>query len=146
MSQKQENNHMKHRVELQIRFNDIDGLGHVNNSVYAQYFDMGRMRYFEMLKGAPVDWKNAGLIIASTHTEFMSPIFLKDEVEVSTAVTKVGNKSLQMSQGVYDRLSGELKATCQSVMVGFNPATSSSMRIPDFWRNSIASFEADVTP
>ena len=28
---------------LQLRFNDVDALGHVNNSVYFQFFDQGRL-------------------------------------------------------------------------------------------------------
>ncbi len=35
-----------HRLELQIRFNDIDMFGHLNNSVYLQFFDLGKMNYF----------------------------------------------------------------------------------------------------
>ena len=29
----------KTRTDIQVRFSDLDFLGHVSNSVYAQYFD-----------------------------------------------------------------------------------------------------------
>jgi acyl-CoA thioester hydrolase len=35
-----------HITPIQIRFNDIDKLNHVTNSVYQQYFDLGKMDYF----------------------------------------------------------------------------------------------------
>lgn len=39
-------------LPLQIRFNDIDLLGHVNNEMYFAYMDLGKMRYFqEMMDG-----------------------------------------------------------------------------------------------
>ena len=40
-------NEMKffHETPLQIRFNDVDVMGHVNNSVYQNYFDVARLRY-----------------------------------------------------------------------------------------------------
>ncbi len=141
MNQNQSLKLPKHITDVQIRFNDIDGLGHVNNSVYAQYFDMGRQSYFESLNEGPINWKEAGLVIASTHTEFLFPIFLRDEISVASSVSKIGNKSLKMIQVIFDRKTKEPKATCKSVMVGFDPASNASMLIPDFWRNRIAAFE-----
>lgn len=141
MSKNQQTKLPKHNTEVQIRFNDIDGLGHVNNSVYAQYFDMGRQNYFETLKEGPIEWKDAGLIIASTHTDFLFPIFLKDQIKVGTQIINIGNKSLQMEQIIFDAFTLQVKATCQSVMVGFDPSTNESMVIPDFWRNRISDYE-----
>ena len=37
----------RHTLPLQLRFNDIDLLGHVNNSVYFSFYDLGKARYFE---------------------------------------------------------------------------------------------------
>ena len=31
----------RHTLPLQLRFNDIDLLGHVNNSVYFSFYDLG---------------------------------------------------------------------------------------------------------
>ena len=39
-----------HSIPVQIRFNDIDMLGHVNNTVYFSFFDLGKARYFEEVK------------------------------------------------------------------------------------------------
>lgn len=36
-----------HSTPIQIRFNDIDQLGHATNSVYQQYFDLGKMAYLD---------------------------------------------------------------------------------------------------
>lgn len=35
----------KHITPIQIRFNDIDHLGHVNNNAYFAYYDLGKERY-----------------------------------------------------------------------------------------------------
>ena len=32
----------KHSVPVQLRFNDADALGHVNNSVYFTFYDLGK--------------------------------------------------------------------------------------------------------
>ena len=40
----------KHTLPVQLRFNDIDALGHVNNSIYFTFYDLGKARYFEEVK------------------------------------------------------------------------------------------------
>ena len=44
----------RHTLPLQLRFNDIDLLGHVNNSVYFSFYDLGKARYFETVKAQPI--------------------------------------------------------------------------------------------
>lgn len=36
-------------VELEVRYRDLDPLGHVNNAVYLSYIELARVRYFELL-------------------------------------------------------------------------------------------------
>ena len=45
----------RHRMKVQIRFNDIDTLGHVNNAVYFTNFDLGKAKYFSELVQQIVD-------------------------------------------------------------------------------------------
>ena len=35
-----------HQQAIQIRFNDVDVIGHVNNAVQLSYFDLGKVKYF----------------------------------------------------------------------------------------------------
>ncbi|MDE6316995.1 MAG: hypothetical protein K2L73_01180, partial [Muribaculaceae bacterium] len=35
-----------HVIDLQVRFNDIDILGHINNSSYLSFFDLAKADYF----------------------------------------------------------------------------------------------------
>ena len=34
------NNRFRHILPIQIRFNDVDKFGHVNNTVYFQFYDL----------------------------------------------------------------------------------------------------------
>ena len=42
---------MKHQVPVQLRFNDTDALGHVNNSTYFSFYDLGKSEYFATVRG-----------------------------------------------------------------------------------------------
>ena len=37
-------------AEIQVRFADIDVLGHVNNAIYLSYFEMTSVHYFNERK------------------------------------------------------------------------------------------------
>jgi len=128
---------------IQLRFNDLDSFGHVNNTTIQEYFDLGRIFYFRKVFGEPIDWDNFQAIVASIKTDFMAPVFLNDQLVVKTKITKIGNKSIQLSQILVE---GEkvIKATCDSVMVGFNPKTQSSIEISDKWRKQIKALETDL--
>ena len=42
-----------HRTEIQVRFNDTDALGHINNSSYALYAEIGRLELIKQIKAPP---------------------------------------------------------------------------------------------
>lgn len=132
-----------HFDSIQVRFNDIDGLGHVNNAVQAEYFDFGRMRYFERLTGGPIKWKEFAMVIASTYTDFNAPIFLKEDVVVKTKIRKLGEKSLKMVQVLADSNTGEIKSTCKSVMVAIDFTTGKSVVLSGDIRKLIEDFEIE---
>ncbi len=126
---------------IQIRFNDVDGQQHVNNSVYQQYYDIGRAGYFSEISGTNYQTGGQSVVIVSVQTNFNSPIFYHDKIQVETRVSKIGNKSLTMEQLITDRKTGEIKSDCKTVLVGFDYNRQESIPIPEDLRNMIADFE-----
>ena len=45
MMTEERNNEFRNVVPLQIRFNDVDKFGHVNNTIYFQFYDSGKTDY-----------------------------------------------------------------------------------------------------
>lgn len=124
--------HFFHEAPVQIRFNDIDSLGHVNNATIQEYFDLGRMEYFKSAFTSNINWEKFAAIIASIKTDFASPIFINDKLLVKTKVTRIGTKSMKLTQHLTDDKS-ILKATCESIMVSFDHKTQSSIEIKNEW-------------
>ncbi len=131
----------QNHLPIQLRFNDIDGIGHVNNSVYFNFFDLGKTAYFEEVRGEHIDWKTAELVIRSIQADFLAPTFYREKISVETAVTKIGNKSLQVYQKIIETQTGVVKATCHTVMVGFDVETNSSKEISADWKEAIRKYE-----
>ena len=135
------NNEFRYIEPVQIRFNDIDGQQHVNNSIYQQYYDIGRAGYFSEISGTEYQTGGRSVVVASVHTDFFKPVFLHDRIQVQTRVDKIGNKSLTMYQQITDRETGEVKSDCTTVFAGFDYEKQQTIVIPDDLRDMITRFE-----
>lgn len=131
----------KATVPIQIRFNDIDALGHINNNVYFSFFDLGKSHYFEDLKASYVSWTDGLIVIARIEVDFIAPVFYKEQIVVDSKITKMGNKSAVFVQQIRNSVTDEIKCRSMSVVVTYNPKTMSPMPVPQIWRNAISEFE-----
>ncbi|MCB9018237.1 MAG: acyl-CoA thioesterase [Prevotellaceae bacterium] len=136
-----DNIEFNHSEKIQMRFNDIDVLGHVNNAVQIIYFDYGKVKYFETLKDQILDWSGSDLVMVHFEVDFVEPIFRENQIMVKTKVYEIGNKSIKLVQTLQDSETGHVKSVCRSVMCGFDTKTNESLLISDEWRNLIQKFE-----
>ena len=71
----------KHSVPVQLRFNDADALGHVNNSVYFTFYDLGKTEYFKAIRGGEIP-KEVDIVVAHAEVDFIASVFLNDEIDI----------------------------------------------------------------
>lgn len=131
----------KHTLPIQIRFNDVDAQGHVNNSIYFTFYDLGKTTYFQhVMAWNPEDIK-VGAVIAHAEVDFLSPLRAHEPVAVQTAVSEVGNKSFNLMQRLINSDTQEVKCVCFSVMVAFDVTTQQAVGIPEEWKEAFSIFE-----
>lgn len=133
--------HFRHHMPLQMRFNDIDMLGHLNNSVYLTFMDLAKTRYFQAVLGDKLRWGEIGVVIVNINCDFCAPTFFDDTIEVETAVVAVGEKSLTLEQRVYSPDDERVRCRCRTIMSGFNTKTLTSEPISDEWRETLEKYE-----
>ena len=129
-----------HTLPIQLRFNDVDKFGHVNNTVYFSFYDLGKTEYFASVCPR-VDWEKDGIVVVHIDAEFLSQIYASDHVAVQTAVTRIGNKSFNLAQRVIDLHTQEVKCTCNSVMVTFDLTRHESKPLEADWIEGICRYE-----
>ena len=130
-------------LPIQLRFNDVDSLGHVNNTIYFSFYDLGKTTYFDELKKTYPYLSDIGAVIVNAQADFLAPVFMDEQIAVQTSVTELGNKSFKMLQQVINTETNEVKCVCRTIMVGFDKKTSTSMPISDEWKKAIAEFEGN---
>ena len=81
-----------HTLPIQIRFNDVDQMGHVNNAVIMEYFDIGKS---VTVIGASAFYKCKGL----------------KRVKIADAVTKIGGQAFFECSGLEELVLGKSVST-----------------------------------
>ena len=114
---------------VQIRFSDLDILGHVSNSIYPQYFEIGRLDWFKA-----IEEESPMTVVASMTIDFLAEINIKDPIHVVTACIQKGNKSLTLSQDIYCNDQVVTKSTV--VIVGFDMETRQTVSLFEGWGKS----------
>lgn len=130
-----------HKIPLQLRFNDVDVLGHVNNTVYFSFYDTGKAHYFTTVTGKRMDWKHVDTVIANVNCAYISPIYFTDKIEVLTTCIGISEKSFKLLQMLRDSETGEVKSVCETVMVSFDLATKKSTPLSEEWKKMLVDFE-----
>lgn len=126
-------------TKIQIRWSDIDQLGHVYNGQYQHFFDIAKSDYFEQVVGIGSNWNatGEGLITAQTLNNYYKTIEIEDKVEIETTMEKIGNKSFTLFQRIINTHTQEVVSDSRSVLVGYNPNTEQTFIIPDKWRSKM---------
>lgn len=124
-------------MDVDVRFRDLDTMGHVNNAVYATYFEQARVAYFEEVLDVPLQETES--VLATLEIDFRRPVEIHDDVTVALRVPELGRSSLSMEYAV--RTGETIAATGETVQVAVDSQTGSSRPIPDDWREDIREFE-----
>ena len=136
-----ENQTFKANLPIQIRFNDIDALGHINNNIYLSFFDLGKADYFDKMRGSAVSWTEGAIVIAHLEMDFLEPTFYKEKIEVESKVIKIGDKSGEFLQQLKSKTTGAVKCICKTVFVYIDAASQKPTSVPYVWREAIEKFE-----
>jgi acyl-CoA thioester hydrolase len=129
-------------LEIQIRWMDLDPLAHVNNSIYIQYFEMGRGRY--MVNASPTwDWHKNMFLIASISCDYKRELKMTDKhPHVHVRGSRFGTKSFDLEYAITSGLNHEmLHTTGKSTQVMFDTKNKKTIVIPDWLKNEIVDFE-----
>lgn len=128
-----------YRHPIEVRFRDLDGLGHINNAVYLTYIEQCRTRFFHKvgLSGLDDIRRNFPLILARTEIDFLMQGSLSDDLVVECWISAIGNKSFTQSYAVTSARG--VLAQAKAVLVWFDFDANASVTIPDAARKILQS-------
>ena len=109
-----------YRLSDNVRFADLDPNQHVNNAVYATYFETGRVT---LMKDRSYGLMPEGLawIMVRLDIHFRAELHWPGTIEMGLGVSKLGRTSVTFDQVVFSN--GRCVASAQSVTVLIDEAT-----------------------
>jgi acyl-CoA thioester hydrolase len=127
---------------LQVRWGDMDTMGHVNNAKYFTYCESARMGYFHAVR-MPDHFEGGrfGPALAAAQLNFRQQVRWPAGIEVETRVIEIGRTSFKME---YTLIRVEDRATVadgSGVIVWVDYSTGKPVPLPDGLREAIRVFE-----
>jgi len=133
----------KHKLKIQIRFKDIDKLGHVNNANHLTYIELGRVEYFKDVVRTKMDWIKTGMILGKCEIIYKQPILLEDNLYCYTKVSRFGGKSFDMDSFlVVETANGpEIAAITKVTLICMDYESKQTVEVPQEWINAVKLYE-----
>lgn len=139
----EEKKRFRFKIPIDIRWSDMDELGHVNNAVYLTYFEQARVYYFQ--DSCQWNWKETGVILANAHIDFLRPVIFPNPTFIHLRTSKIGNKSFELQYLITSEIKGreKLATTGSTTLVMFDYHKQVSIPMPDYLKEKIRSYEPE---
>jgi acyl-CoA thioester hydrolase len=123
----------------QVRFRDLDPMGHVNNAVFLTYIEQARVAFLSQV-GAATGLEDMNMIVARVEIDFRAPVRLGQELEISLRASRFGTKSFDLDYVL--RVDGEVVAEAKTVQVAYDYDRREPMPLPAEWREKLTAIAA----
>ncbi|MBF0598200.1 acyl-CoA thioesterase [Faecalibacter rhinopitheci] len=129
---------------LEIRWNDLDPIGHVNNVYYIEYFQIGR-GFYMIDSSKKWDWTKNMFVIAHIECDYYKELkLLSKNPRIGLRVSRLGNKSFDFEYVIVsDDKDGIpiVHAKGLSTQVLVDLTLGKSIELPEWLKTDIQTYE-----
>jgi len=116
----------------QVRFSDLDPVGHVNNNAIGQYFENARATLF--IKVTPL-WPQGDqfFVLGRTAIDFRRELHMPALLLIGTSIVRVGRSSITIANALFQGEEARSEngiAYCESISVWIDRITRRPVEIP----------------
>ena len=118
---------MPSEIKIQVRFNDLDPYGHVNNTNYLDFMELARTSLFG---GMVAEGLKTGIwyVVVSIGIDYKKPILLGEDVYVKVWVSEAKGAKFTLKYIIHDG-KGKTFASAESVLAVLNSKLGMPMRV-----------------
>lgn len=126
-----------HEYPIDVRWGEMDALGHVNSVAYLVYFESARV---EMMRPTRDRMRKQGLapVMAQSNICYLRSAVYPARLKVVTTVSRIGNTSMSYRQQLRDRESDIVYCEGEIVTVWIDRKDNKPRPIPDFVKEWLA--------
>ena len=120
--------------QVSTRWADNDAYGHVNNTVYYEWFDSAVNAWLIQQGLLDIAHGNPIALVAETRCTFGAPLAFPQAVDVGLAIAALGRSSIRYRIGVFAEGADSAAAEGEFVHVVVDRMTRRPAEIPPEWR------------
>ena len=120
--------HPLYRLDLDVRWGDMDALGHVNNCLYFRYFEQTRVAWYASL-GIAAGGAREMTVVVDNHAEYLRPLVHPARATVRMAGRDPGRSSFVSTYEL--EAGGELCTRGSAKIVWVDVASGRSTPLPE---------------
>lgn len=128
-------------ISIEVRFRDLDAIGHVNNAVFFTYFEQGRNAFFydAFQVSNPFDLP---FILAHISCDYLKPVKYDSKVTLQMKVGKIGSKSFEFIYKLVDAGDESIVyARGESVQVTFDHKDNKTVEVSEDLREKLSEYQ-----
>ena len=127
---------MAHSTTISVRGYHLDVYGHVNNARYLEFLEEARWRFFaERCVIKEITGEHLGMVVVNININYRRAALIHEELEITTGLTRVGNKSFIIHQVIALASTGEVVADKDGTYVLFDNKLGKSVVIEGKYRD-----------
>lgn len=126
-------------VKVQVRFNDLDAYGHVNNTNYLDFMEYARTNSFGPMVEEGLK-TGIWYIVASINIKYKKPILFGEDVYVKVWVSEAKGAKFTIRYVIHDG-KGKTFAVAESVHAALNSALGVPVRVSEEILSKVENYE-----
>ena len=120
-----------HRVNISVRWGDMDSFKHVNNAQYLRYLEEARVQWLASITGITLG-DRISPVLASSNVNYRQSIAWPSDIAIELFIERIGNSSLTMGHRmVAAHDASVLYSDGSVVMVWIDTQTGKSVPLPE---------------
>ncbi len=132
---------------LEVRWGDMDAMGHVNNAVYFRYCESARIALLRRLdiKGR-AEGHAQGPVLVTTACDFKREVKYPATLDIGVRVEAVTRRSFALQYALFFAETDDLAAVARSVNAWVDYAEQRAVELPDELRALLAQYQTTGDP
>lgn len=125
---------------LEVRYNDLDTMRHVNNAVYLTYIEQARSAY--LTAACQWDWSSLNIVLAKTEISYRRSIHYHHKPTIWIRTSKLGRSSITQEVIISEKDRPDMVfAEANVVLVHIDPKSGRPLPLPDYIRSRVHTYE-----
>ena len=128
---------VSHETTIGVRFYELDPYGHVNHSVYIQYFEAARVEWLAEV-GYPLEQLQADgiqIVVTELNTRYLGSAGPGDQLTIRSELAELRRASMSFNQQIWK---GSEKLVEQTITAAITNLAGRPTRVPDELASALA--------